>query len=418
MRAHDLKHLSDAALLRDLAGLVVRDRVITAALLAHIAEVDARGLYRSAGYSSMYAYCVEELRLSEDAAYKRIQAARAGRKFPALLVALAEGRLHLTGLGLLVPHLTPENADELLAAASDQRKSAIEGMLGRRYPRMEVAAYARTLQPMPAALVPQLAPSQVARPSARPAPDGERAPAQVEVASGGELAPAQVEEPADGELAPAQVEMPALFLLQITIGQGAQEKLRYAQDLLSHSIPSRDVALVLERALEALIEQCEKRKFAVTPHPQAPRRSGVGKRHVPAHVRRAVWERDRGRCTFVGGTGNRCSTRSFLELDHIDPVARGGLATEDRMRLRCRAHNQYEAERVLGAQFMERKRLEARRRVSPRDEPAHVPETGEVGAEEVGAWAVPNGPSGAGLAGLPGPSQPGQPSQPRPPVPE
>ena len=66
MRAHDLKHLSDAALLRDLAGLVVRDRVITAAILAHIAEVDARGLYRSAGYSSMYAYCVEELRLSED----------------------------------------------------------------------------------------------------------------------------------------------------------------------------------------------------------------------------------------------------------------------------------------------------------------------------------------------------------------
>ncbi len=381
MRAHDLKHLSNAALLRDLAGLVVRDRVITAALLAHIAEVDARGLYRSVGYSSMYAYCVEELRLSEDAAYKRIQAARAGRKFPALLVALAEGRLHLTGLGLLVPHLTPENADELLAAASDQRKAAIEGMLGRRYPRMEVAAYVRTLQPMPAALVPQLAPAQVAHPSARPAPDVGEASAQIEVSSGAELAPAQVGAAFGGELAPAQVAMPAMFLLQVAIAQGTQEKLRYAQDLLSHSIPSRDVALVLERALDALIEQCEKRKFAVTPHPQAPRRPGVGKRHVPANVKRAVWERDGGRCTFVGSAGNRCATRSFLELDHIDPVARGGLATAERMRLRCRAHNQYEAERVLGARFMEQKRREARLRVPRRDEPASNGPAGDVVAK-------------------------------------
>ena len=95
MHAYTLTHLSDAILLRDLAALITRDRITTAELLAHIAEVDARRLYVPAGYSSMHAYCVDELRLSEDAAYKRIQAARAARQFPAIFTALAEaGRIH------------------------------------------------------------------------------------------------------------------------------------------------------------------------------------------------------------------------------------------------------------------------------------------------------------------------------------
>src|SRR5678815_3666281 len=98
MRTYVLKHLSDDVLLRDLNALVVQERTTTAAVLAHIAEVDERRLYAPEGYSSMKAYCVEELRFSEDAAYKRIQAARAAREFPAIFDDLADGRLHLAGL--------------------------------------------------------------------------------------------------------------------------------------------------------------------------------------------------------------------------------------------------------------------------------------------------------------------------------
>ena len=116
MSTYSLSHLSDPALLQGLAALVARDRAVTAELLAHIAEIDARKLYLPAAYPSMFAYCVGELGLSEHAAYKRIQAARRAREFPAIFPALADGRLHLTGLGLLAPHLTPENADELLLA--------------------------------------------------------------------------------------------------------------------------------------------------------------------------------------------------------------------------------------------------------------------------------------------------------------
>src|SRR5438093_12461077 len=107
MQRYSLAHLSDPDLLRGLAALVAQDRVTTAALLAHIAEVDARRLYLPAAYPSMFAYRVHELRLSEDAACKRINAARVARQFPAIFEALADGRLHLSAVVLLAPHLTP-----------------------------------------------------------------------------------------------------------------------------------------------------------------------------------------------------------------------------------------------------------------------------------------------------------------------
>ena len=78
MQSYSLTHLTDAVLLRDLSAIAARDRVMTATLLAHIAEVDARRLYVPAGHPSMHAFCVEHLRYSDDAAFRRIRAARPG----------------------------------------------------------------------------------------------------------------------------------------------------------------------------------------------------------------------------------------------------------------------------------------------------------------------------------------------------
>ena len=160
MRAFTLTHLSDAVLLRDLAALVAQDHTPTAALLAHIAEVDARKLYLPAGYPSMHAYCIDALHLSEDAAYKRIQAARTARQFPALFTAVAEGRLHLAAVCLLAPHLTRENADEWVAAATHRRKSEIEELLAQRFPRPDLPALVMAIPATPR-LSNQLAPEQV-----------------------------------------------------------------------------------------------------------------------------------------------------------------------------------------------------------------------------------------------------------------
>src|SRR5882672_955830 len=159
VRNYSLSHVGDQVLLRQLASLVAQDRTTTAEILAHIAEVDARKLYLPAAYPSMYAYCVGELRLSEDAAYKRIQAARAARQFPAIFDAVAAGRLHLTAVGLLAPYLTPGNADELLKTAAHRTKPGVEQLLAERFPRTEMLALIEALPMSPCN--DQLAPAQV-----------------------------------------------------------------------------------------------------------------------------------------------------------------------------------------------------------------------------------------------------------------
>ncbi len=133
-----LSHLSDSALVRDLKTLVAEDCATTAALLAHLAEVDARRLYLPAAYPSMFAYCLGELGFSEDTAYKRIRAARAAQRFPALFMAVANGRLHLTAVVLLAPYLTAANAEELMEAAAGKRRAEVEELLAKRFPRSEL----------------------------------------------------------------------------------------------------------------------------------------------------------------------------------------------------------------------------------------------------------------------------------------
>jgi 5-methylcytosine-specific restriction endonuclease McrA len=372
--SYDLSHLSDSTLLRSLATLVSRDRVTTAEILAHMAEVDARKLYRQAAYPSMYAYGVGELRMSEDAAYKRIQAARVARRFPAVFTAVADGRLHLSAVCLLAPHITEDTAAELLAVATHKTKSEIEQLLAQRFPRPDLPTLieAMSVQPSPGPSDNQLAPGQVECPSAQTV-EGQTeqtwTPAQ--------LAPGQVVvRPRVTPLAPER------FALQVTIGQSTHDKLRYAQALLGHQVPASDVAAVLDRALDALIHGLEKRKFAATEKPrQGRRRAPHAGRHIPAEVRRAVWTRDGGQCTFVSATGHRCPARSWVEFDHVDPVARGGQSTISGLQLRCRAHNQYEAERTFGTEFMRHKRLAAAEtRASAKARAARTHATGLVTA--------------------------------------
>src|SRR5262249_42154676 len=137
--------------------------------------------------------------------------------------------------------------------------------------------------------------------------------------------------PASPRLDPLRPRVAALsperFAVQVTISKSTHEKLRYAQELLSHKVPSNDLAAVLDRALDALIAQLEKRKLAATSRPRKPSSQPTNPRTIPSHVRRAVWKRDQGRCTFVSLTGRRCESREFLEFDHVLEVARGGTAS-------------------------------------------------------------------------------------------
>ena len=144
--------LSDHLLERQLDIVVANEDTATAVVLDHIAEYDARKLYRAAGYSSTFTYCVSKLRRSEVAAYKRIRAARAAQRFPAIFDAVAEGRLHLSGVVLLAPHLTEATAGELISAATHKTMAEIQRLLAERFPRPDVPTRILPIPALPPAM--------------------------------------------------------------------------------------------------------------------------------------------------------------------------------------------------------------------------------------------------------------------------
>jgi hypothetical protein len=110
-----LADLSDRELIAHVSQLANNERAATAQLIASLAELDSRRLYLGEGCSSLFTYCTQVLHLSEHAAYGRIEAAPASRRFSALLKQLAEGDLTLTAVCLLAPHLTMENHRDVIA---------------------------------------------------------------------------------------------------------------------------------------------------------------------------------------------------------------------------------------------------------------------------------------------------------------
>ena len=151
------------------------------------------------------------------------------------------------------------------------------------------------------------------------------------------------------QIAALNPDLPARVAIHMQVRLETQDKLRHAQDLLRHTLPSGDVAEIFDRALTVLIADLEKKKLAQVARPRRARPIKMTSRHISAAVRRAVNVRDEGRCAFVGKDG-RCTETGFLEFHHIKPFARGGLPTVENIQLRCRAHNQYEGERAFGSQ--------------------------------------------------------------------
>ena len=348
--------LSDDELLAEVARLAASERTATVRLIAALAEVDGRRLYLGQGCSSLFGYCTRVLHFSEHAAYGRIEGARAARRWPSVLGMLESGALTLTSLSLLVPHLSDENHEAVLSRARYRSKREVEEIAAALRPRPDVPSLIRRL-PQPAGRVeshtgtalpahlPEFRPSSTLTTVVPPGPLP-RCPRSTPSAS-----------PARRPVSPAVVAPLSTerYKLQVTVSRQTRDKLRRVQDLIRHSVPSGDLAEVLDRALDLLLADLERRRLAATLHPQPAAAPRPGSRHIPAAVRRAVWRRDEGRCAFIRG-GRRCDERTFIQFHHVRPFEAGGGATEDNIQLRCRAHNQYEADLFCGEAFILRER--------------------------------------------------------------
>jgi hypothetical protein len=287
--------LSDGALIAEVSRLAIHERDATAQLVAALAEFDARKLYLAEGCASLYVYCTRVLRLSEHAAYSRIQAARTANSFPVIFDMLFDGETTVTNVELLAPILTEANHRDLLEEARNCSKRDVQLIVARVNPQPDVPC-----------IITPLGPDR--------------------------------------------------FRLQVTIGTETYEKLKKAQGFLRHVTPLGDLDVVIGRALDALLPSLERAKYGKTDKP----RKGKGRRrarsrYIPLPVQRAVWARDGGRCAFVGPQG-RCTETAMLEFHHRDPYAAGGLATVSNIELRCRAHNQYEADVAFGDAMLARER--------------------------------------------------------------
>jgi 5-methylcytosine-specific restriction endonuclease McrA len=143
--------------------------------------------------------------------------------------------------------------------------------------------------------------------------------------------------------------------------RATREKIRRAQELLGNTVAPEAIADVLDRALDQLIVALEKRRHGLHRKPRGVRAKASHRaRHISADVRAEVYKRDGGLCTFVGEAGQRCGSRHALQYDHIVAVADGGASTVENLRLLCPAHNQLEAERRFGREFMEQQRSGAK----------------------------------------------------------
>jgi len=283
-----------------LAEITHQDRSTTAEMLTLIGIADARRLYAPKSCKSMFVYCVRRLRMSEDMAYKRIQVARAARKFPAILAMIADGRLHLTSVLRLAPYLTPENASELFEAATHRSKRELEKLLAERFTPPVPVPMVPSSQSLPARVgVPAApAPSMLAEAATMPAQNLATGPSGITPlatdSNNRSMSCQLVPEPVVPPAPVSRVTMvaPGMFDVHFRFGMQAREKLHRAQELLSHSVPSGDLAQVFERALDEMIQKLEKRKFGAVskPRPDARRRRGGEEREC----RRAGADRSRG----------------------------------------------------------------------------------------------------------------------------
>lgn len=291
MSIEPTRDLTDDELVARIAASAGAERSATATLVADLGELEKRELHLAHGFRSLYGYCRGVLHFSEPESYYRMVAAQTARRFPVLVPMLAEGLLDLAAICLLAPRLGDENHLALLGGAIHQSRRGVEELLARWFPADPGGAWVR----------------RVITPLA-----GDR------------------------------------YQVTFTATAATVAKLREAQELLSHAVPTGDVAEIVDRALDALLADAGRRRHAATDRPRPARDTAPGSRHIPAAVERAVWVRDGGQCAFVADTGRRCEERRFLEFHHRVPWTAGGPATPANIALRCRAHNAYEASVYFG----------------------------------------------------------------------
>ncbi len=411
IRKNPLSVISDSQIIKRLDSLVKKERETTLEVLQHIIEFDRRKLYLGIGYGSLYEYCTLHLKYSESAAMRRIQTARCIRDFPEVSGMLAKNELNLTNVCLLAGILTEENKNELLKEARFKSSRQVEAIVARHNPGRELRDRVRAIFVSARTEAPAKMNATHARDSEnrngritdlRQEDSPQKNWVKFTSGAGGKnpASDAPLRPCPSGTVQAKTVVLQKKYKLEFTIETDCMKKLEEAKVILSKKYPDGvPLGKLLEESLDVLLEKhsparkkkrqekCRTKRKAkkngqennalktkklktpgTTPAEtiaavRADRdgfNHGKRSRYIPLSVQDEVFARDEGKCAYVGPNGVRCNSTWNVEIDHIKPYARGGDHSVDNLRLLCARHNQYEAERIYGKEFMERRRLKAK----------------------------------------------------------
>lgn len=352
-----------------LAQLLRTEHGAMAEFLVALADFDRRRLWLDLGHPSLFSFLTRELHLSAGAAQYRKTACELVRSFPEVVEPLRDGRLCISTVFEVAKVLTPENLDELLPRFFGLSKREAMAVAAEIQPR-EAAPHRTVVSAIRTASA--VAPSTTARPDpagANPAMvfrPVETAPAPV---------PAEVYRPVAEKRDEAVPLTADLRRLHVTVSRHFLEKVDAARDALSHSHPGASIEEILEVGLDLVLERSARRKGLVKKPLKLLRQSkGDG---IPAHVRRAVWIRDGGKCQWPLQSGGICGSTYRVEVDHIEEKARGGPPGVENTRLVCDVHNIRKARVVFGDAWMDRFTRKARRDdARPPGGPSEIPASG------------------------------------------
>jgi len=305
-----------------------KERELVAELIRELSVMHNERSFVTAGYPSLFVFCVQALGYSEGAAWRRSAAAKALSVSPELYQQLRDGQITLYAAAELSKVVTAKNSKEIINLASGCSKQEVKELVAdfsaprtkaKQTERVRVNRVIQDISP----------PLELTSP--------EKCKAQKKSYT------------VTLELDEAEMELINQAQVVLSTAKVKDTLLKSASRVVQHRQR-------LERVREKRANKTEKKPCASPVRKlqlSSPDRTKRPSRYIPADVRHAVERRDGGRCSYVSPDGTRCCETRNLEFDHIKPFALGGESTVENLRLVCRGHNRMYAENVFGREWIE-----------------------------------------------------------------
>jgi hypothetical protein len=301
----NLKSISDSELRSNTKKLVKKETLIGIEVLWHLREIDARKSFATWGHSNLYVYCMKELKYSRGSAHRRIASMKLLREVPEIETKIESGDLNVSTISQAHSFFNQEERQLGKTYSAEKKKEILSELEGKSSDQTERLLKSKS---------PELKKREKKR-----------------------------------ALNATETE------IRFTADQRLMEKLEKLKNLMGHKSNTQTYAGLFEELADLALKKLDPMKKPSVVPPTSPKSSTTGTtRYIPEKVKRAIWQRDQGKCSYVDPeSGKRCDSQHSLQYEHIVPFGKGGKSTFDNLKLLCSAHNQLAAIQAYGFDKMQ-----------------------------------------------------------------